>query len=345
MNNLLIKGDNIEALRYLLEEKQMRGKVSLIYIDPPFATGASFSIDDDGRTSTISRSHKGSLAYADTLKGEAFIAYLRERIELMYELLSENGSFYLHIDYKIGHYIKVMLDQVFGIDNFRNDITRIKCNPKNFSRLGYGNVKDMILFYTKSNKPIWNEPRVAMSDVEIKKLYSKQDTQGRYYTTVPIHAPGETKNGASAQPFKGILPPPGRHWRCSVEELERLDKEGLIEWSKNGVPRKINFAEEHPTKKLQDVWEFKDPQYPIYPTEKNHDLLKTIINASSNPESIVLDCFAGSGGTLVCAAELGRKWIGVDISALAIQTIQNNLSAHPSLFSDTYQYEYIDLSD
>jgi adenine-specific DNA-methyltransferase len=143
-----------------------------------------------------------------------------------------------------------MLDEIFGIENFRNDITRIKCNPKNFSRIGYGNIKDMILFYTKGKNPIWHEPRIPMSEEEIAKLYAKVDKNGRRYTTVPIHAPGETKDGKSSQKFKGILPPPGRHWRCSVEELEQLDKDGLIEWSASGNPRKINYADEHLTKKL-----------------------------------------------------------------------------------------------
>ena len=145
MNNLLIHGDNIVAMKQLLDDGY-KGKIDLVYIDPPFATGGVFGVDSDGRVATISKSNDSTIAYKDTLVGQEFIEFLRERVVLIRELLSDKGSLYLHIDYKIGHYVKVMLDEVFGIDNFRNDITRIKCNPKNFSRVGYGNIKDMILF-------------------------------------------------------------------------------------------------------------------------------------------------------------------------------------------------------
>lgn len=343
MKNLLIKGENLDALIHLRDGLNLRGKVDLVYIDPPFATGGEFKTDASGRVATISKADDGNLAYSDKLKGREFIEFLRERVQVIYDLLSEQGSFYLHIDYKIGHYVKVMLDEVFGMDNFRNDITRIKCNPKNFSRIGYGNIKDMILFYTKGKKPIWHEPRLPMTEAEIAVLYTKTDKAGRRYTTVPIHAPGETKDGKSCQPFKGILPPKGRHWRCSVEELEELDRQGLIEWSSTGNPRKINYADDHQTKKMQDIWEFKDPMSPIYPTEKNHEMLHTIISASSNEGSVVLDCFAGSGGTLVEAMKLGRTWIGVDKSPIAIQTIQNNIAGNASFFSDT-AYDFLDLT-
>lgn len=343
MNNLLIKGDNIKALKYLRDDLGLQGKISLVYIDPPFATGGIFSVDPNGRIATVSRKKQGTIAYTDTLQGETFIQFLKERIEIIYDLLADHGSFYLHIDYKIGHYVKVMLDSIFGIKNFRNDITRIKCNPKNFSRIGYGNIKDLILFYTKGEHPIWNEPRLSMSQEEIIKLYPKIDKQGRRYTTVPIHAPGETKNGNSSQPFKGILPPEGRHWRCSIEELEALDRNGLLEWSSNHVPRKINYADEHLTKRMQDIWEFKDPQHPKYPTEKNSIMLQTIIKASSNEGSIILDCFAGSGSTLIAATELNRHWIGVDISDVAIKTIKKNLEHFQTTSNRTSGYQFIEL--
>lgn len=340
-NNILIKGDNIKALQWLIDNGYA-GKIDLVYIDPPFATGGIFSVDKDGRAATISRSCNSQTAYKDTLQGADFIDFLRERIELIYKLLSDKGSLYLHIDYKIGHYVRVMLDGIFGIENFRNDITRIKCNPKNFERIGYGNIKDMILFYTKGNKPIWNNPKVKCTEEEISKLYNKIDKKGRRYTTVPIHAPGETKNGETNKPFKGILPPKGRHWRCSVEELEHLDTLGLMEWSKSGNPRKINYACDHESKKAQDIWEFKDPVYPKYPTEKNMDMLKFIINASSNNNSIVLDCFCGSGSTLKAANESNRKWIGIDNSEIAIQIVKERFNEN-SLFMKEKAYEYLEL--
>ncbi|MBP3473562.1 MAG: site-specific DNA-methyltransferase [Alistipes sp.] len=340
-NNILIKGDNIKAMQWLIANGY-GGKVDLVYIDPPFATGGTFAVDDDGRVATISKSNNSTIAYTDTLKGQDFISFLKARVELIYELLSAEGSLYLHIDYKIGHYVKVMLDEVFGIENFRNDITRVKCNPKNFERVGYGNIKDMILFYSKGKKPIWHNPRVRSSLKDVEALYNKVDKDGRRYTTVPIHAPGET-NGETSRPFRGMLPPKGRHWRCSVEELEKLDEAGLIEWSKNGNPRKINYADDHLTKKAQDIWEYKDPTNPIYPTEKNLDMLKFIIEASSNPNSIVMDCFCGSGSTLFAADICNRRWIGIDQSDVAIKTVCRRFNGNDLFSQCENKFEQIEL--
>ncbi|MEZ4725496.1 MAG: site-specific DNA-methyltransferase [Candidatus Kapaibacterium sp.] len=342
MKNLLINGDNIEGLKYILNDDAFKGKIDLCYIDPPFATNGNFTITN-GRASTISNSRNGAVAYSDKLIGIEFIDFLRERLLLIKDLLSDRGSIYLHIDYKIGHYVKVMMDEVFGIENFRNDITRIKCNPKNFKRIGYGNIKDLILFYSKGAKPIWNEPKEKYTEKDIEKLF-KKSKNGRPYTTVPIHAPGETTNGKSNMPFKGMIPPEGRHWRTDVATLEQWDKDGLIEWSKTGNPRKIIFADEKEGKRVQDIWEYKDPQYPTYPTEKNQDILDLIIKTSSNEGSIVLDCFCGSGTTLKSAHELNRKWIGIDQSELAIKaTIDKLASIKGNLFTAKPDYEFIDL--
>ncbi|MFD1615654.1 site-specific DNA-methyltransferase [Gelatiniphilus marinus] len=345
MNNLLLKSDNIIGLNYLLNEKDLKGKIDLVYIDPPFATGGNFTITD-GRASTISNSRNGDIAYSDKLLGNDFLNFIKQRLILLKELMSEEGSIYLHIDYKIGHYVKVLMDEVFGFENFRNDITRVKCNPKNFNRLGYGNVKDLILFYTKTNNPIWNEPREKYTEKDLEKLFSKKDKQGRRYTTVPIHAPGETENGKSNQPFKGISPPKGRHWRTNVETLEQWDKDGLIEWSSNGNPRKIIFADEREGKRVQDIWEYKDPQYPTYPTEKNPNILDLIIRTSSNKNSIVLDCFCGSGTTLKSAHYNSRKWIGIDQSDHAIKATKEKLEKiEGDLFIEKPAYDFKELKE
>lgn len=337
--NLLIKGDNIEAMKLLIRERGLAGKVDLIYTDPPFATNCDFTITA-GRASTVSNSRSGEVAYSDKITGMDFVEYIRERVVLMRELLSERGSIYLHTDYKIGHYIKVMMDGVFGIENFRNDITRVKCNPKNFSRIGYGNVKDMILFYTKSSTPIWHEPRQAYSEDDIERLFKKKDSKGRRYTTVPIHAPGE---GRSPKMFKGMLPPPGRHWRTDVETLELWDREGMIEWSANGNPRKIVYADDMSGKRVQDIWtDFKDPQYPVYPTEKNIGLIDLIVKTSSDRDSIVMDPFCGSGTALEAAARNGREWIGIDKSDAAIEIVKKRMEIDSDgLFAPNV--EYIDM--
>ena len=336
--NKLVHGDNLSILKALLDD--YKGKVDLIYIDPPFATNGHFKISE-GRANTISSSNSDEIAYSDTLIGAEFLEFLRERLIFLRELLSERGSIYLHIDYKIGHYVKLIMDEVFGRKNFRNDITRIKCNPKNFHRKAYGNIKDLILFYSKAENPIWNDPRVPFSEADEDRLFKKIDKDGRRYTTIPLHAPGETSNGNTSKEWRGIKPPKGRHWRTNPAILEKWDKQGLIEWSASGVPRKKIFLDEKTGKKTQDIWEFKDPQYPNYPTEKSLDLLKFIIEASSSKDDLVLDCFCGSGTTLVAAHELGRRWIGIDKSEQAVKVTKKRLSNLPSNLFSKVEYEFL----
>lgn len=338
--NLLIQANNLVALKHLITNHNLKGKIDLIYIDPPFATNNIFTITN-GRANTISNSSAGTIAYTDTLRGFEFIEFIRERLVLLNILLSDKGSIYLHIDYKIGHYVKIVMDEIFGIENFRNDITRIKCNPKNFPRKGYGNVKDLILFYSKSDNLIWNEPKIPYTEDDKLKLFPKTEN-GRRYTTIPLHAPGETQNGKTSQAFKGIFPPSGRHWRSDVSILEQWDNEGLIEWSDKGNPRKKIYFDEQEGKRMQDIWEFKDPQYPVYPTEKNADLLDLIVKTSSNENSIILDCFAGSGTTLKSAQTNGRQWIGIDQSKEAIKSIISKLdSVESDLFIQKSNYRVL----
>jgi adenine-specific DNA-methyltransferase len=317
--NMLIQGDNLAVMKTLLEEYHLGGKVDLVYIDPPFATNSVFR-HNELRTAHVSSSLADTIAYSDTLLGADYLEFLRERLVFLRELMSNEASIYLHIDYKIGHYVKIIMDEIFGAKNFRNDIARIKCNPKNFSRKAYGNIKDLILYYTKTDNYIWNEPKHERAEDEVRRLFKKVDPDGRCYTTNPLHAPGETTNGPTGKLWKGMLPPKGRHWRYDPKILDELDAKGLIEWSSTGNPRKKVYAEEMPYKKLQDIWEYKDPPRPIYPTEKNLNLLKMIISTSSWEGSVVLDCFSGSGGTLVAAEELKRHWIGIDNSEVAIKT-------------------------
>ncbi len=298
------------------------------------------------RTSTISFSQSDDIAYEDNLVGADFIEFLRQRLILIRELMSDKASIYLHIDYKIGHYVKIMMDEVFGISNFRNDIARIKCSPKNFNRKGYGNIKDLILFYSKTDKFTWHEPREAFKGDEAKKLFLKVDAYGRRYTTIPLHAPGETVNGLTGKAWRGILPPKGRHWRSDPSELESLDRAGLVEWSKNNVPRKRIFMENACEKgnRVQDIWEYKDPMYPKYPTEKNIELVRRIITTSSNEGDTVMDSFMGSGTTIIAANELKRKWIGIDNSQPALNTVQARLKEiNQELFKSGVHYELLSL--
>jgi adenine-specific DNA-methyltransferase len=324
--NMLIHGDNLETLRVLRES--MDGAVTLVYIDPPFATEQVFT-SGKIRSATVSRSRRDAEAYPDLLSGARFVEFLRQRLILVRELLSSHGSIYVHIGPVMQHYVKVVMDEVFGAHRFVCDIGRIKCNPKNFDRRGYGNIKDSLLFYTKGENYTWNDSREPFTEADLERLFKKKGPDGRRYTTTPLHAPGETRNGPTGRPWRGLCPPPGRHWRCPPEELEALERGGLIEWSSRGNPRKKIYADEFVKKgkKRQDIWEFKDEPYPSYPTQKNLQMLRMIIEASSNPGDTVLDCFCGSGTTLVAAQQTGRRWVGIDASAVAVNETRRRLDA------------------
>lgn len=333
--NKLFFGENFEILSLLIRSGY-KSKIDLIYIDPPFLTQNIFTVSEN-RSSTISRKNQGTVAYSDKFTFEDFLSFIRNRLILLRELLSNEGSLYLHIDNKTSHYIKILLDEIFGIENFRNDISRIKSNPKNFARKAYGNEKDTVFFYTKSFKDcIWNEIRTPLREEEIIDRFKDIDEKGRRFNTVPIHAPGETSNGETGKEWKGMLPPEGRHWRVSPKELDLLDSKGLIHWSSTGNPRLKKFADEHKGKKIQDVWEYKDPQKPVYPTEKNMDMINMIIRQSSREGSIVLDCFAGGGGTLIAASNNNRNFIGVDNSIESIKVVKERLE------SSNINFEYFD---
>ncbi len=310
LSSIFIGDDNLNALEFLLKNGY-KSSVDLVYIDPPFATNNTFRV---GGTLSVSRA--SNVAYSDKFSLEEYLAFMRKRLVLVREMMSEKGSIYVHIDTKMSHYLKVLMDEIFGIERFINEITRIKCNPKNFSRKGYGNIKDTILFYSKTKNYIFNE--VFEEDLNAKERFKKCDEKG-FYTTVPLHAPGEVISGESGKAWNGVEVPKGRHWRSSHDELNRLESEGLLEWSKNGVPRKKIYFDAQKGKKTQDIWEFKDPQNQIYPTQKNALMLRRILLASSNENSLVMDCFAGSGSFLKEAFSLGRRFVGVECGEEAVR--------------------------
>jgi len=342
--NLLIRGENLRVMQTLRRSMGMSGAVDLVYIDPPFSTNNVFKVGEE-RTSHVSSSDGDTVAYTDAVTGAEYIEFLRQRLVLIRELMADHASIYVHIDCKIGHYVKIVMDEIFGQKNFRNDITRVKCNPKNFARKGYGNIKDMILFYTKGDTFRWHEPTLPMPEDAAERLFRKRNADGRRYTTTPLHAPGETKNGDTGKPWRGLMPPKGRHWRYSRAVLDELDANGLIEWSSTGNPRKIIYREDVKKKgnRLQDIWTFKDKPYPDYPTEKNLELLKLIVRTSSDEGDTVLDCFCGSGTTLVAAHELGRNWVGIDASDAAISVCRKRLQAiSGTLFAAAPSYRYFE---
>ena len=217
--NRLYYGDNLPVLASLLREPTVRGNVRLIYIDPPFATNSIFQSRSQGD------------AYSDLLVGAHYIEFLRERLILLRELLADDGSIYVHLDENMAFHIKVIMDEVFGRQHFRNWITRKKCNPKNYTRKTYGNVSDFILFYTKSDSYVWHRPVDQWTDERADKEYQYFEKEsGRRYKKVPVHAPG-TRNGETGTPWRGKLPPPGKHWQFPPRVLDEMDARGEIYWS------------------------------------------------------------------------------------------------------------------
>ncbi len=318
--NRLYYGDNLPILASLLNDSAIRGRVKLIYIDPPFATNSVFQ----------SRSQKN--AYTDLLGGDRYLEFIRQRLILLREILADDGSIYLHLDENMAFYLKVIMDEVFGKMNFRNWITRKKCNPKNYTKKTYGKISDYILFYTKSNNYVWNRPFEKWGEERgIKEYQYIEKETGRRYKKVPIHAPGIRK-GETGRPWKGKNPPPGKHWQFTPKTLDEMDARGEIYWSPNGNPRRKIYLDESQGIPIQDIWlNFKDAhnqniKITGYPTEKNPDLLARIISASSNMGDLVLDCFSGSGTTLDVASQLGRNWIGIDKSLEAIATTLNRFA-------------------
>lgn len=313
LSNRLYYGDNLPILASLIHAPLILGKVRLVYIDPPYATGGIFQ----------SRAQED--AYTDILSGAHYLEFLRERLILLRELLASDGSIYVHLDKNMAFSMKVIMDEVYGPKNFRAWITRKKCNPKNYTSRSYGNVADYILFYTKTDNYVWNRPFEPWTPERIDKEYQYVDEKGRRYKKVPIHAPG-TRRGATGQPWRGIAPPPGKHWQYTPEKLDELDARGDIYWSPNGNPRRKVYLDTRAGVSVQDIWlDFKDAhnqnsRITGYPTEKNADLLQRIISASSNQGDLVLDCFSGSGTTLAVASAMNRRWIGVDNSTRAIAT-------------------------
>jgi adenine-specific DNA-methyltransferase len=317
--NRLYHADNLGVLASLLQDEEVAGNVKLVYIDPPFATAAAFE------------SRKQKHAYDDHMIGPAFVESLRERIILIHHLLANDGSLYLHLDERMIFHFRVILDEIFGAENFRNCITRKKCNPKNYTRKTYGNVADYILFYSKSDSYIWNRQVEPWDEIKAMKEYQCVDEDGRRYKKVPVHAPG-VRNGETGKEWRGKMPPPGKHWQYLPATLDEMDARGEIHWSSTGNPRRKIYLENSAGIPVQDIWmDMRDAHNQNihitgYPTEKNPALLARIIAASSNPGDLVLDCYAGSGTTLATAAELGRKWVGVDRSDESIRTILHRLS-------------------
>lgn len=326
-NNRLFFGDNLDALLFMLNNGY-REKVGLIYIDPPFATESNF----------VNRNQDH--AYSDALAGGEYVEYLRSRIIVMRELLKPEGSIYLHLDGKMAFTMKLIMDEIFGEINCRAFITRKKCSTKNYTKKTYGNISDYIMFYSKTADYTWNRPYTPWESEKIIEQYPYIDEKtGRRYKKVPIHAPG-IRNGETGKEWKGKLPPKGKHWQYTPAKLDEMDNAGEIYWSPTGNPRRMVFCDLDKGIPIQDIWlDYRDSvnqsqKTTGYPTEKNSEMLKMIVDASSNQGDIVLDCFAGSGTTLGAASDLNRQWIGVDNSIESMKAILKRFTSGLDVYGD-----------
>ncbi|RRY16190.1 site-specific DNA-methyltransferase [Brucella anthropi] len=306
-DNAFVLDDNFFALKGLVESGR---KATLFYLDPPYGTGLDFHSRD--------LEH----AYNDRMGQAAYIEFMRRRLILMRECMTDDGSIYVHIGHQMVAHLKILMDEIFGSDNFRNLITRRKCSSKNFTSKQYANLNDFVLFYSKGRSYKWNQPGVDAEDEWVLKEYPRVDEFGRRYKLVPIHAPG-TRKGETGMPWRDMTPPPGKHWQYSPSKLEELDKAGDMYWSKNGNPRRKVYWTADKKRTLSDYWEqYRDAHHQSiqisgYPTEKNLDMIKMIVGASSNKGDLVIDPFCGSGTTLQAARDLGRRFIGIDASFTA----------------------------
>jgi site-specific DNA-methyltransferase (adenine-specific)/adenine-specific DNA-methyltransferase len=314
--NKLIFGDNLQVMKTLLDDPNIKGQVKLIYIDPPFATKQEFKGSQDQK------------AYQDKIAGAEFVEFLRKRLVFLRELLADDGSIYVHLDQRKCHYVKVVMDEVFGEANFINEIVWLRTRAQHSDATRFGKVHDTIFSYKYNGTCIFNK-QTRPHKKEYLKRFNKIDKNGKRYMLVPAHAAGQ----GPARKFGDRLlsPPNGRHWSHSQENINKLIKNDLIECTSTGMPNIRQYLDGNSAAVVQDWWDDITPLNPVsnertkYPTQKPETLLERIIDASSNKGDIVLDAFAGSGTTLAVAEKFGRRWIGIDCGKLAMYTIQKRM--------------------
>lgn len=322
--NLLVWGDNLLALRELLADQQgpnrfgTRGKIRLVYIDPPFATRQDFMKDKEK-------------AYRDKVLGAQFIEFLRRRLILLRELLAEDGSIYVHLDSKKAHYIKAALDEIFGEENFINEIVWKRINAKGNVQRKWGEVHEVILFYSRDRERFkWNQVTRGLDPKYVSEMYrfSEEDT-GRRYRLSDITAPASRASRGQIYVWKGYKLGQTRCWVYAEDKMRELDAANRLVYSSEGYPQFKRYLDDNEGEKIPDWWDDIKPslgnEMLAYPTQKPEQLLERIIRASSNEGDILLDCFAGSGTTAAVAEKLGRRWIAMDCGKLAIYTTQKRL--------------------
>jgi site-specific DNA-methyltransferase (adenine-specific) len=338
--------DNIDAMERLAD-----CSVDLVYMDPPFNSGRTYGLHMSGRgvdgrdgvapafsdaSWSIGLSERGS-SQAIGPRRAAWVSRILEAIphpgmrgylEMMvprlvhaWRVLSETGSLFLHCDPTASHYLKVVLDAIFGPERFLNEVVWRRTHAHSSARR-FAPVHDVLFFYAKGPRPRWNSPTVPYSDDYIEKYFRHEDERGRYQL-ITCTGPGDRTGTRAHYPWRGKWPPPGRHWAWMRDEMERLERDGLLVHSPTGVPRRKHYVSDRPGVRVADVWDDL-PRLDTHATErvgfdtqKPIALLGRIIAATTPADGIVLDPFAGSGTTAVAAERLGRRWILVDSSLAA----------------------------
>lgn len=334
---LLFHGDNKEVLAHLLANG-FRGKVNLVYIDPPFDSGADYvrtvslrgsvgSAKVDGEQYTLGE----QIQYTDIWANDNYLQFMYERLLLLKEFLAPTGSLWLHCDFRKNHQLRCLVDEVFGAESLRSEVIWKRTSARSDSH-GINHIHDTILHVSKSFGPTWNQQTVPYSSEYLDRFSVVDPTTGRRFQGTDLTARG-LRSGATGVPWRGFAPASkGNHWLRTPAELERLDAQGLIHWpASGGWPRLKRFLDEAEGLPLQSIWRdvfvvnSQAEERTDYPTQKPQALLDRIILSSSSPGDIVLDCFIGSGTTAAVAQKLGRRWIGCDINKGAIQTTAKRL--------------------
>jgi len=332
--NKLIWGDNLLVMGSLLEK--FAGKIDLIYIDPPFATGSDFSFETQIGEQDVQVTKDQSIieekAYRDTWgRGlDSWVQMMHERLMLMRDLMSDTGSIYVHCDWRVVSALRILLDEVFG--NFENQISWKRSAIAAGVKTQWRNSQDFLLFYSRTGAHTFN-PQYGEYSESSKRHYNKKDARGTY-RTVPLMASGRT-GGQSGQPWRGVdvasRGKNGMHWLKSPAILEELDSQNLIYWNSEGVPELKYYLDEAKGVYISDFWDDIDvinsmaDEYQNYMTQKPEMLLERILKASSNKGDLVADFFCGSGTTLAVAEKLGRRWIGCDLGRWGVHVTRKRL--------------------
>lgn len=305
-------GDNLQMLKEIPTDS-----VDLIYIDPPFNSNRNYEV--------FWGDNQEKRAFNDRFgDASAYIAYMRPRIIELHRVLKKTGSFYYHCDWHASHYVKVLLDQVFDGNNFRNEIIWKRTTAHSDSKT-FGNGHDTIFFYTKSEKFHFNKIYQPYSEEYIKR-FKNIDKDGRRWQDDNLTAKGLSGGGYEYE-YKGAK----SLWRCPLETMQKLDKENRLHFTKTGGIRLKRFLDESKGLPCQSVWDdvnninSQSSERVGYPTQKPIPLLERIITASSNTGETILDAFCGCGTTLIAAQKLNRRWIGIDISPTACRVMSQRL--------------------